>query len=219
MTDASGSFPIQANDAAADRYTLNIRMNTNTSLSSRAMFYNTAFSRYPGSRLYAPSDKSISGVWALGNNYKGSGFYGAYPPEYLKRVMALFPDATRVMHLFSGSLPPGNYTRVDINKNFNPDRVTDANHLSWDCPLSRYDLIIADPPYTKADAARYNTPMINRKRVLEECSKVLKPGGFVVWLDTVWPMIAKKHLKLVGTIGILRSQNHRVRFTFIMRKT
>lgn len=82
----------------------------------------------------------------------------------------------------------------------------------------KFDLIVADPPYTKADAARYNTPMVHRKRVLEECSKVLEPGGFVVWLDTVWPMIAKKYLKLVGVIGILRSQNHRVRFTFIMQK-
>lgn len=199
-------------------------MNLHTTLSSRARFYNTAFSRYPGSRLVAQYDKSISGVWALGNNYKGSGFYGAYPPEYLKRIMALFPDAKRIMHLFSGSLVAGDYVRVDIATDKRqdgtrfPDVIADAHTLSKTFKKRKFDLIIADPPYTPADATRYGTPMIHRKRVLEECSKILEPGGFVVWLDTMWPMIAKKYLVLVGAIGILRSQNHRVRFTFIMQK-
>lgn len=124
-----------------------------------------------------------SGVWMLGNNYKGSGFYGAYPPQYVKRVMALFPDAKRVMHLFSGSLPPGDYTRVDIGTNkrrdgtWYPDVVADANTLSRSVKRKHFDLIMADPPYTKADAARYGTPMIQRKKVLEQCSLVLRPGG------------------------------------------
>lgn len=197
-------------------------MNPHTPLSSRARFYNHAFARYPGSRL-AATDTFLSGVWILGNNYKGSGFYGAYPPGYLSRIGALFPDAERVMHLFSGSLVPGDYVRVDIKGS--PDVYADAHKLknTFAADIHRpkigpFDLIIADPPYSKADAVRYDTPMIHRKRVLEECSKVLEPGGFVVWLDTVWPMIAKKHLVLVGAIGILRSQNHRSRFTYIMQK-
>lgn len=190
----------------------------------RAINYASEFQRYPDSFLQVGKTGFLSGVWLLGNNYKGSGFYGAYPPQYVKRVMALFPDAKKVMHLFSGSLPPGDYTRVDSETNRrvdgarHPDIVADAHTLSQTVKRNHFDLIMADPPYTKADAARYNTPMINRKKVLEECSKVLAPGGFVVWLDTVWPMIHKKHLVLVGAIGILRSQNHRVRFAFIMRK-
>lgn len=193
----------------------------------RAAYYNAEFHRYPDSQLQVGQKGFLSGVWMLGNNYKGSGFYGAYPPQYVKRVMALFPDAKKVMHLFSGSMVPGDYVRVDTGTNKRrdgtryPDMVADAHNLNA-CVVSqfgkqaKFDLIVADPPYTKADAARYGTPMIHRKRVLEQCSLVLQPGGFVVWLDTVWPMIHKKHLVLVGAIGILRSQNHRVRFCFIM---
>jgi hypothetical protein len=190
------------------------------SLCDRAAAYNQQFVRYPGSALVVTGTKFISGVWLLGNNYRGSGFYGAYPPQYLKRVMALFPDAKRVMHLFSGSLSQGDYTRIDIKRVTEawPEIECDAHQLAKACKGARFDLIIADPPYTKADAERYGTPMIHRKRVLEQCSKVMQPGGHVVWLDTVWPMIAKKHLVLVGAIGILRSQNHRVRFAFIMQK-
>lgn len=186
------------------------------SLTDRARVYNTVFRRYPGSTLAVTDGRFISGVWLLGNNYKGSGFYGAYPPQYVKRVMALFPDAKQVMHLFSGSLPYGNYVRVDSTTR--ADVIADAHNLSKSFKPKSFDLIMADPPYTKADAARYGTPMINRKQVLEQCSLVLQPGGFVVWLDTVWPMIHKKHLVLVGAIGIMRSQNHRERFCHIMQK-
>lgn len=160
----------------------------------------------------------LSGVWLLGNNYKGSGYYGSYPPQYLKRLSALFPDCKNVMHLFSGSLPKSKlYTRVDMEVK-DTDVRADAQELSRHFKHNHGDLIYADPPYSPTDAVRYGTPMPNRKKVLEECSKILKPGGFVVWLDTVWPMIAKKHLVLVGVIGVLRSQNHRVRFCFIMKK-
>lgn len=185
-------------------------------LYDRALKYKVEFARYPDSFLQVGKYGFLSGVWMLGNNYKGSGFYGAYPPQYVKRVMALFPDAKKIMHLFSGSLPPGDYVRVDSTTR--ADTIADAHVLSKSFKPQSFDLIMADPPYTKADAARYGTPMIHRKRVLEQCSLILKPGGFVVWLDTVWPMIHKKHLVLVGAIGILRSQNHRVRFAFIMQK-
>ena len=195
-------------------------------LKERAWNYAEQFIRYPDSFLQVGKNGFLSGVWILGNNYKGSGFYGAYPPQYIERVMALFPNAKKVMHLFSGSLPSGDYIRVDIASygNLNdmhrgPDVVSDAHYLARCFKKQKFDLIIADPPYTKADAARYGAPMIHRKKVLEQCAAVLQPGGFVVWLDTVWPMIHKRYLTLVGVIGILRSQNHRVRFAFIMRKT
>lgn len=184
----------------------------------RAANYNQEFRRYPGSALTVSPSGFISGVWLLGNSYKGSGFYGAYPPQYLKRVTALFPDAKKVMHLFSGSLPRSEeYLCVDL-KDSTGRRGVDAHYLSSQFQHKTFDLIYADPPYSKAAAARYGFPMINRRMVLQECAKVLQPGGYVVWLDTVWPMVAKNYLKLVGTIAILRSQNHIVRCCFIMQK-
>lgn len=184
----------------------------------RVALYNQMFGqRYPGSRLYVSPSGFISGVWMLGNAYKGTGYFGSYPPEYLRRISVLFPDKKKIMHLFSGSLPASKaYTRVDLNGG--PEYILDAHRLRTQFPLQAFNLIYADPPYSKDAAVRYGFPMINRKRVLEQCAEILKPGGFVVWLDTVWPMIAKKHLVLVGAIGILRSQNHVGRFCFLMQK-
>lgn len=185
-------------------------------MEDRAAKYNNEFNRYPGSSLQVVRG-FISGTWLLGNNYRGSGFYGSYPPQYLKRLAALFPDAKDVMHLFSGSLPRSKtYICVDLGQK--ADIKLSAELLTTVFTEPSFDLIYADPPYTKQDAERYKLPMPNRKKVLEQCSAVLRPGGFVIWLDTVWPMISKKHLVLVGAIGILRSQNHRVRFCFIMKK-
>ncbi len=36
------------------------------------------------------------GTWLLGNDYRNrSSFYGAYPPGFLKRLAALFPDVVQ----------------------------------------------------------------------------------------------------------------------------
>lgn len=155
-------------------------------------------------------------MWVMGNNYKGSGYYGAYPPNYVKRVMALFPDAGRVLHLFAGSLPPGNYIRFDIQGRV--EVLGDAHELSSRLLCHHYDLILADPPYSEEDATHYGHPLINRNRVVGECAKVLEPGGFLVWLDQVLPMFRKDELHLCGLIGVVRSTNHRFRIASIYKR-
>src|SRR3990167_5107984 len=136
------------------------------STEERARLYNIEFGqRYKGSVLHwVDNGKCISGVWMLGNNYRGSGFYGAYPPQYLKRLAALFPDAKDVMHLFSGSLPRSKtYICVDLGQK--ADIKLSAELLTTVFTEPSFDLIYADPPYTKQDAERYKLPMQNRKKV------------------------------------------------------
>ncbi|KKM78558.1 hypothetical protein LCGC14_1358800 [marine sediment metagenome] len=182
------------------------------SLRKRAAFYHRAFPKWPPLRSDA---RWLDGMWVMGNNYRGSGYYGAYPPNYLERVMALFPDAEAVLHLFSGSLPQGDYLRFDIQGN--PEVVGDAHRLSsYIC--QRFDLVLADPPYSNEDAAHYGNPLVNRNTVLRECGKVLLPGGFVVWLDQVLPMFRKDTLHLCGLVGIVRSTNHRFRIASIFKR-
>src|SRR5438876_11428818 len=101
----------------------------------RARFYNDAFSDYPAT--WADKDW-LMGMWMIGNNYQGSGYHGAYPPGYLERVMAMFPDMAnpqRVLQLFSGSLPPGSYVRVDLRADraagVTPDVRGDAHALQF----------------------------------------------------------------------------------------
>jgi hypothetical protein len=166
--------------------------------------------------VWIDGDRWISGLWILGNDYKGSGYFGAYPPNYLKRVMAMFPDAERVLHLFSGSLPPGPYTRFDIG--VGADVVGNAHRLSNYFKPGAFDLIMADPPYSAEDSLNYGTPMVQRNKVLKECVGILEPGGFVVWLDQVLPMFRKDALHLCGAIGIIRSTNHRFRVASFFKK-
>lgn len=183
-------------------------------LAARAANYHASFPKFPAALL--ADERWLSGVWILGNDYwNPTSYYGSYPPNYLKRVRALFPDvtpATRVLHLFAGSVSPCNDlpgVRVDINPALKPDVVADAHALPFES--ASFDLVVADPPYTAEDAKRYGTPMINRRAVLAEAARVTRPGGHLVWLDTTLPMFRKVEWHWWGAIGLFRSTNHRVR--------
>ena len=84
--------------------------------------------------------------------------------------------------------------------------------------LLYFDLILADPPYERQHE-RYGTQPVNRGKVIRACSKIIKPGGHLCWLDTMQPMWAKKDgWRLAGTIGLNQSTNHRVRMVTILEK-
>lgn len=177
-------------------------------LADRADLYNQAFPDYPPLHVWG---RWLYGVWDMGYNYRGSGFYGSYPPSYLRRVLTMFPDIDghRMLHLFSGSLPAGTPgVRLDIQGD--ADITGDAHYLSEVAP-GPWGLILADPPYSGEDSVHYGTPMVDRNRVVRECAKVLAPGGWLVWLDQVLPMFRKVDIQRVGSIGMVRSTNHRFR--------
>ena len=183
-------------------------------LQERSDFYSKEFPKFPPLRA---DDRWIDGMWIMGNNYTTSGLYGAYPHGYLKRIMALFPDAKNILHLFSGSLPKGNYTRFDI-KPENADIVGNAHKLSEYFGSNKFDLILADPPYSIEDCEHYGTSMIKRNTVMKECYKILDDNGFIVWLDQVLPMFRKIELNMCGVIGMVKSTNHRFRVVTIFEK-
>ncbi len=192
-------------------------------LQERADFYAQAFPKWPAPRV---DSRWIDSVWMLGRNYKGSGYYGAYPPNYLRRITSMFPDAERTIHLFSGSLPPGPYVRVDLIKPKNEPRQQEAKVSFVQADVENlfpgwtgaFDFVLADPPYTPADAARYDTPMPNKKKCLHEAARICEPGGYIIWLDTILPMFSKKELMLEGLFCIVRSTNHRVRLASVFRR-
>ena len=170
--------------------------------------YTNAFPKFPSPIL---ENGRISGMWIMGNNYTTSGYYGAYPHGYLARVMSMFPDAKRVLHVPSGSLPPGNYVRIDSMPVCSPDILGDCHNLLALVGDSRFDLIMVDPPYSCEDAEHYGTPMIRRNALLESCLSVLQLGGWIVWLDQAFPMFSKSICSLALTIGMVKSTNHRFR--------
>lgn len=201
---------------------------TPLTLTARAAHFNHTYAKWPASHLHVVQEQHrdvIYGRWLIGNDYRNkSKYYGAYPAGYLPRVMALFPDITEtvdILHVFSGSLPSGNYHRLDVRADMDPEYVGSV----YDAPtlvggyLGDWQLILADPPYSSADAAHYGTPMINRRVATNALACVAAPGGFLVWLDTCWPQHRKDLWVTVGRITLLRSTNHRVREVTIFQRT
>jgi hypothetical protein len=186
-------------------------------LYDRAQLYNSH---------YAPPltfhDNKLYGMWWISGSRQATGkdFYGAYHKNYLDRISTLFPDASRVLHLFAGAMPadPG-YVRVGLDNlgNNPPDIVGNAEQLASFLPFHP-DLIYADPPYSADDSEHYKIGMVNRARVVTECATVLQPGGFLVWLDQALPVFSNDAIRLVGLIGYIRSTGNRFRCVTIFQK-
>ncbi|MCY3815772.1 MAG: hypothetical protein OXG59_05710 [Gammaproteobacteria bacterium] len=170
--------------------------------------------------LYIGEDGRLLGMWIMGNNYQvRSGYYGGYPAGYLRRIKALFPEKHKVLHLFSGrvdlSVLPGD--TVDLNPELDPTYLDDAQKLAG-VPVEKYDLILADPPYSIEDADHYQPTMVKRNLVMRALGRKASPGTHVVWLDQVLPMYRKDQWRIVGLIGMVKSTNHRFRVVVIFEK-
>lgn len=197
----------------------------------RARFYNTRNPNWPG--LLADAGMVV-GTWMIGSCYKNPNpLYGAYPHGYLKRVHSMFPDAQKVLHVFSGGLTHAQaceaYARGfnDAGVNTMPVDMElvdmhgpeQGRFPTWQGDLfampdewaGRFDLVLADPPYSADDAEKYDCPAPNRGRIMRALRRVTAKGGNLVWLDQVWPMHRKADWKTWGTVGLVRSTNHRVR--------
>lgn len=189
-------------------------------LQDRAELYKAAFPRRSASWPHVVIEQGrrvLYATWVLGPDYRNrSGLYGAYPPGYLPRVMALFPDAAAsVLHVFSGALPRGPYLRLDLVARVADDPPEFCGSVYAAEELTRhvgaFDLAAADPPYTAADAKRYGTGTVHRRLAIAALAPVVRPGGHLAWLDTCWPMHNKRQWLTVGRIMVQGSTNHRVR--------
>lgn len=170
--------------------------------------------------LFIGHDGRVVGTWIMGNDYRvPSTYYGGYPAGYLRRMKALFPDKTSVLHLFSGkvdtTLFPGK--TVDINADNGADYIDDAQTL-YRVPVQRFDLVLADPPYSVEDCDHYQTTMIKRNVVMRALGGRLPAGAHVAWLDQVLPMYRKDQFAIDAVIGMVKSTNHRFRVITIFRK-
>ena len=179
--------------------------------------------KYAGSQFLI-GDRATA-TWWMGNNYRNATpYYGAYPPMYLKRIVQMFPyDEYKTLHLFSGSLPNSPlYTTFDCNESLDPNVVGNAEELKSALRkggvVSKFDVILADPPYRDSDAEKYGVKPPNKKKVVRECHTILKKGGYLVWLDEILPMYRKDMFDVVGFVSVVRSTNHRFRMATIFQR-
>lgn len=179
--------------------------------------YHRVFKKYPKSLMQ--SGDRVYGVWLIGNYYKRKeGYHGEFPPSFLERIYALFPDKESILHVFAGTIKDGRkVTTVDLNPDLNPTIVCDAVKMSDHLAPNSFDLVIADPPYSKKDAKIYGLPLVNKRLALREIRKVTKTDGILVWLDLQTPIYRKVDWELLGMIGISCGTNRAFRVATIFQ--
>jgi hypothetical protein len=107
---------------------------------------------------------------------------------------------------------------LDLNprRELSPTWCTNAETCDG-VPLEAYDLAVCDPPYTPADAEKYNTPMPVAGRVMRALER-LPVGARVVWLDERTPRSRKVAFAHEGVIGLSTSAGHRFRVISLFRR-
>ena len=54
--------------------------------------------------------------------------------------------------------------------------------------------------------------------LFNECYKIMKKGGILIWGDQVLPQYKKVEFDIIGRIGMVKSTNHRFRVITIFKK-
>ncbi len=175
---------------------------------------NRTFPKYP----ITVEDKGwVYGVWYCPTAWMRTHFHGQFPLTFLKRVIALFPDAKDILHCPSGTLTgPG--TTVDLIRDDKrkPQIIASAEKLPF--ADNSFDLYLSDPPYTNEDSKKYGTPPFKLRNAMAEGRRVLKPGGYYCLLHTRYPSFKRGTWNFLGLIGIVTGANRTIRLLSIFQK-
>ena len=180
--------------------------------------YNATFPKYP--KLV--EDKGwIYGIWYCGAFYK-SKLYGDYPPTFLKRAMSMFPETQpdRILHCPSGSLngsTPGMTVDLIRDDKRCPKVLASADALPF--ADNSFDLVLSDPPYSKADCQKYGTPNYPLKKSMAEFRRVLSPGGFLGLLHFYYPPYRRLDWNMKAMVGVCVGSNRKMRMFVIFQNT
>lgn len=167
----------------------------------RVDHWNKAFPKYPPI-MY--SHGWAYGVWYTGKGFVKNKLHGQYPPTFLKRALALWPDVEEswVLHACAGTVQHG--IRVDLSPTFAPSAVANVECLPFGA--ASFDLILYDPPYDVKNAEIYGVAPKPPQwgRTMREFLRVLTNGGHLGILHWYYPSYSKKRMgiKLVGLFPV-----------------
>lgn len=206
------------------------------SIEERAKLHNVEFPNYSQVHVH---NEALYGYWLQGKAFSDEyGFmYGSYLPSYRKRIESMFKDCYYILHLFSGELKSveENVVTFDIDEDKNPDVVGDARNIldyanDSDTPEikpDKFDIIYADPFYRREDVEKYREKTGKqidhleegeKDKIVSDCSKIVKPKGFMVWLGFYIPRWKSEEWKYRGMIGVTQGPGSRTRTCLILQK-
>lgn len=168
----------------------------------------------------------IADVWLCGSAEKdseGEKFAGAYPAGFLKRLKNAFQDfypieREEILHVCSGRIPSREGLRLDIDDQYEPDFLNDAENME-DVEDEQFQWVQSDTPYNKeASSKYYGKTMVNRSKVVKEMTRVCKVGGFISMLDQISPNNVPRCLKRVALIGVTSIPNQDMRIFTVFHK-
>lgn len=143
-------------------------------------------------------------VWGLFPANKG--YPGAFPQGLINKIRKKWWGQKRLW-LFSGSFKDKEGVMIDIKKEVNPSIVANCEDLPFKDEI--FDFIMIDPPYSEKESKElYNLPYCNIIKVMNEASRVCRPGGYVLLLHRLLTFyhpsetIHKKRLQLQGIVGV-----------------
>lgn len=157
----------------------------------------------------------------------GVRFYGAYLGGFPERARALLGATINepVLHVcggmakaypYAGGFGPNDMT-LDLDPNTQPDYLGDAR----DPYPSGFKAILADPPYSEADAVNYfpgSTRYPKPNQILKRSFEALPIGGRVGIIHYILPAAPKPN-RFVAAVGVMCGFNNRIRVYSVFERT
>jgi hypothetical protein len=179
------------------------------------------------------SYRPITDLWILARPKVK--YYGAYPSGFLERARALLGVTTddAVLHVCSGKVRDypfrglgRNDRTVDIDPATKPDYTDDCRYSLPPGPhRMHWPAILADPPYTAADAGHYAAgagKLPIPRFLLATCLLYVRPGGRVGILHYQWPRppekIGRYRIKCVALVGVIAGYANNIRAFSVFEK-
>lgn len=158
----------------------------------------------------------IYGMWYCGTAFTKSIYYGQFPATFVKRFTRMFEGA-ELLHLCCGRCAIDGAVNLDMMALPEVDARANVERLPFRAAI--FDVVLIDPPYTQQDAQKYGVARAPRSvRVLEEAARVLRPDGWLCWLDTKYPTYRRKSWKLAGLIGVVTGFQRKMRVLSMFQK-